>query len=53
MKRTIRTTAPTVGALSASSGPPAGPAPANTARVRAGHDLSTGVPARVAYSPDN
>ncbi|MGW3916966.1 hypothetical protein ACWEBX_36525 [Streptomyces sp. NPDC005070] len=53
MKRTIRATAPTVGALSASTGPPAGPAHANAAHVRDGHDLPTGAPEHVAHSPDN
>ncbi|MER5396059.1 MULTISPECIES: hypothetical protein [unclassified Streptomyces] len=52
MKRTIRATAPIAGALIA-SGPPAGTAHANTAHVPDNHDLPTGVPEQVPYSPDN
>ncbi|MEU9138465.1 hypothetical protein AB0D33_21315 [Streptomyces sp. NPDC048404] len=53
MKRTIRATAPTAGALIASSGPSAGTAHADTAHVLDSHDLPTGVPEQVPYSPDN
>ncbi|MFF2362791.1 hypothetical protein ACFVU0_08750 [Streptomyces sp. NPDC058122] len=53
MKRTIRATAPTAGALCASSGPPAGPAHANTAHVRASCDPPTGVPEQLTHRPDN
>ncbi|MFE1291151.1 hypothetical protein [Streptomyces sp. NPDC058751] len=53
MKRTIRATAPTAGALFAPSGPPAGTAHANTAPVLDSRDLPTGLPGQATHRPDN
>ncbi|MEV6197976.1 hypothetical protein AB0M19_36980 [Streptomyces sp. NPDC051920] len=53
MKRTIRATAPTAGALIASSGPPAGTTHANTAQVPVSDDRQAGLPGRAACSPDD